>query len=94
VDDAGIWAEALDAVEEDADAPQGLAEEAQDLRRQWNELRFRTRRLQGEVERWVGSLTEQQLSQRDFYQEMLEILRRDTENLRARHRGSVPEGNS
>lgn len=94
VDDAGIWAEALDAVEEDADAPQGLAEEAQDLRRQWNELRVRTRRLQGEVERWVGPLTEQQLSQRDFYQEMLELLRRDTEELRARHRGSVPESDS
>jgi photosystem II stability/assembly factor-like uncharacterized protein len=92
VDDAGIWGEVLEEVGEDADAPEALAMEARDLQRQWNELRSRTRRLQGEVERWVGPLTQKQLSQRDFYREMLETLRRDAESLRARHRGLTAEG--
>jgi hypothetical protein len=92
VDDAGIWGEVLEEVGEDADAPEALAMEARDLQRQWNELRSRTRRLQGEVEGWVGPLTQKQLSQRDFYREMLETLRRDAESLRARHRGLTAEG--
>jgi len=92
VDDAGIWGETLEEVGEDVDAPAALVMEARDLQRQWNELRSRTRRLQGEVEGWVGPLTQQQRAQRDFYREMLETLRRDAESLRARHRGFAPEG--
>ena len=91
VDDAGIWGETLEEVGEDADAPAALVMEARDLQRQWNELQSRTRRLQGEVEGWVGPLTQKQLSQREFYREMLETLRRDAESLRARHRGFAPE---
>jgi len=78
--------------EESPDAAQALKDEARDLLRQWSELSFRTRRLQGEVEGWVGPLTQQQRSQREFYSEMLGTLRRETEELRARLAGSGGEG--
>jgi photosystem II stability/assembly factor-like uncharacterized protein len=94
VDDAGIWGEILEEVAGDSEAPDGLRAAARDLMRQWNELRTRTRRLRGEVEGWVGPLTGQQSSQRAFYQEMLETLRRETEALRVLHGGSTPEGTS
>jgi hypothetical protein len=78
-------------VEESAYASQAVKEEVGDLLRQWRELSSRTRRLQGEVEAWVGPLTEQQLSQRAFYREMLETLRREMENLTARMGGTGGE---
>lgn len=87
VDDAGILGEVLEEIVEDSDAPAELIRASQDLQRQWNEIRTRTRRLQGEVEAWVGPLTEQQRSQRDFYQEMLETLRRETQVLHVRYQG-------
>jgi len=92
VDDAGMWGDTLEAIAEDPDAPEGLARTSLDLQRQWNELRYRTRRLQGEVEGWVGPLTGQQRSQRAFYQEMLETLKRETEILSAAYQagGGVP----
>ena len=74
-------------LEEGADASQAVKEEAGDLLRQWRELSSRTRRLQGEVESWVGPLTAQQRSQRAYYQEMLETLQREMENLTTRMGG-------
>jgi hypothetical protein len=94
VDDAGIWGEVLEEVAGDEAARTELRATARDLMRQWNELRGRTRRLQGEVEGWVGPLTGQQESQRDFYREMLATLRQETETLRARYHSSTPEGSS
>jgi hypothetical protein len=92
VDDAGLWEETLEEVAGDQEAPAQLRETAQDLMRQWNELRSRTRRLVGEVEGWVGPLTAQQESQQAFYREMLEILRREAEAVRALYARSSPEG--
>ncbi len=89
VDDAGIWVEVLEEIREDGDAAPELAAAAQELHRQWNELRSRTRRLISEVEGWVGPLTEQQQSQRDFYREMLPVLRNDSQALRALYVGSL-----
>jgi len=60
------------------------AAQVRDLLRQWNELRARTRRLLGEVEGWVGPPTAQQASQWRYYQEMLEALTRETEDLARR----------
>lgn len=94
VDDTGIFGEVLEEVAEDSQAPAELRREAQDLMRQWNELRNRTRRLRGEAEGWVGPLTGQQESQKEFYREMLDTLRRETEALRARYVGDPKEGAS
>jgi len=71
-------------LDEEAGTPPAAASAARDLLRQWQELASRTRRLQGEVEGWVGPLTQQQESQRTFYRHMLDTLRQDTEGLRAR----------
>ena len=84
--------ETLEAVEEEAGTEGGVFEQVTDLLRQWRELSFRTRRLQGEVEGWVGPLTQQQASQRSFYLEMLETLRRETGVLSAGFQG--PQGES
>jgi hypothetical protein len=65
-------------VEAETGLPGGLGTWAQELVRQWGELRSRTRGLVGEVEGWVGPLTQDQLSRQSFYQEMVETLRRET----------------
>ena len=54
-------------------------------------LSSRTRRLQGEVEGWVGPLTAQQRSQRAFYTDMLETLREEMTDLTARSGGASGE---
>lgn len=91
VDDAGLWGDYLEEMAEDPDASDALVQDSRDLQRQWNELGSRTRRLQSEVEGWVGPLTEQQRSQWEFYLEMLDTLRRDAEVLRTRYRGTGGE---
>jgi len=86
VDDAGMFGDTLEEIAADPDVPDLLMEESRNLQRQWNELRSRTRRLQAEVESWVGPVTQQQRSQWEFYRGMLETLQRDTEVLRLRYR--------
>jgi hypothetical protein len=93
--EVGSGAEAMDeilaSVEERGDLPRGVEGQARDLARQWEELGSRTRRIQGEVEGWVGPLTEQQRTQWAFYREMLETLRRETEALKTRLQGEGGE---
>jgi len=76
--------EDLRPAEDDAAASEALRAQVRDLLRQWEELASRTRRLQAEVEGWVGPLTLQQDTQRAFYMEMLETLKSETSALRAR----------
>ena len=76
--------ERVAAVEEGGDLPGDLGDRAKDLLRQWGELNSRTRRLQGEVEGWVGPLTQKQTTQWAYYQEMLQTLGRETDALVAR----------
>jgi hypothetical protein len=83
--------EILTSVEERGDVPGAVEGQARDLARQWEELGSRTRRIQGEVEGWVGPLTEQQRTQWAFYREMLETLRRETEALKTRLQGEGGE---
>ncbi|MGM0668858.1 MAG: VPS10 domain-containing protein, partial [Gemmatimonadota bacterium] len=90
-DDAGLWRDYVEEMAEDPNASDALVQDSRDLQRQWNELGSRTRRLENEVEGWVGPLTEQQRSQWEFYLEMLDTLRRDAEVLRTRYRGTGGE---
>jgi hypothetical protein len=83
--------ELFEDVDESVDASRTVKEEAEDLLRQWSELSSRIRRLQGEVEGWVGPLTAQQRSQRAFYTDMLETLREEMTNLTARSGGASGE---
>lgn len=66
---------------------------ANDLLRQWNELRSRTQGLVREVEGWVGPLTQDQQSRRGFYREMVGTLERETAAL-AQRIGGGPAGGS
>ena len=78
--------ELMATLEEGEDFPGGMEDQVRDLTRQWRELGARTRRLQGEVEGWVGPLTEQQTTQWAYYREMLETLTGETDTLVARVR--------
>ncbi|MGW8268631.1 MAG: WD40/YVTN/BNR-like repeat-containing protein, partial [Longimicrobiales bacterium] len=84
--------ELLTTVEEREDVPPALESQARELMRQWEELSSRVRRIQGEVEGWVGPLTEQQGSQWAYYREMLETLRGETDTLGTRLRDLGGEG--
>jgi len=84
--------ELLDSLEERENVPPALKTHARDLMRQWEELGSRTRRLQGEVEGWVGPLTRQQGSQWAFYREMLDTLKGETDTLLNRLRDLGGEG--
>jgi len=64
---------------------------AADLQRQWNELRARIRGLMRDVEGWVGPPTQDQISRKGYYLEMVETLHRETETLR-REMGGAPAG--
>jgi photosystem II stability/assembly factor-like uncharacterized protein len=75
------WVEELSA-EEGVDGDD--LSKARDLLREWEELGYRSSRLRGEVEGWVGPLTEQQRSQWDFYREMKGVLEEETGELEAR----------
>ena len=68
--------------------PEGVSDLAQDLVRQWGELRSRTQGLVREVEGWVGPLTQDQLSRQSYYQEMVETLLRETRALSQRLGGT------
>jgi hypothetical protein len=74
----------VDEIGEAGDLPHQVVEEGQDLMREWRELSTRIRRLNGEVEGWVGPPTGQQQSQWSFYREMVETLSAEMEALRAR----------
>jgi photosystem II stability/assembly factor-like uncharacterized protein len=94
--DVGAGADSMEelqaSVEERETVPPALEAQARELMRQWEELSSRTRRLQGEVEGWVGPLTEQQRTQWAFYREMLETLREETDVLKTRLRDLGGEG--
>ncbi|MFC1660573.1 WD40/YVTN/BNR-like repeat-containing protein [Gemmatimonadota bacterium] len=64
----------LGTAEEDPDLAEAWKAKAEDLVREWSELTSRTRGLRGEVEAWVGPLTQDQAAQRSFYLEMLGTL--------------------
>jgi len=93
-DQARAASEDLGGAEEDSAASEAVRGEVRDLLRQWEELASRTRRLQAEVEGWVGPLTRQQDTQRAFYMEMLETLDSETASLRARLGGPGQEPRS
>jgi erythromycin esterase-like protein len=81
----------VERVESDSGLRETLSESSSELLRQWNELRNRTRSLAREVEGWVGPLSGDQASRRDFYQEMVETLRREAEAM-AERIGGTEEG--
>ena len=65
-----------DALEDIADDDTGpRATKLRDLAREFGELMSRIGRLSGDVEGVVAPLTQDQRSRRDFYVEMLEVLR-------------------
>jgi hypothetical protein len=74
---AGEMRGLADRVESDPAFREALAEWSGDLLRQWNELRNRTRGLVREVEGWVGPLSGDQTSRRDYYREMVGTLQRE-----------------
>jgi hypothetical protein len=69
--------ELAEKVESDPSFREALTEWSGDLLRQWNELRSRTRGLIREVESWVGPLSQDQASRRDYFQEMVGTLGRE-----------------
>lgn len=71
---------------------EGLSTWAQELVRQWGELRSRARGLMGDAESWVGPLTQDQLSRRDYYQEMVETLRREARAIAERIGSGTSQG--
>jgi len=77
------------AIESSSTASEPMKEEAQDLLRQWSELQSRARRLLGEVQGWVGPVTQQQATQWQFYLEMVGTLGGETEGLAQRFGGGV-----
>jgi hypothetical protein len=76
--------ELVEKVETEPSFQETLSSWSSDLQRQWNELRSRTQSLVREVEGWVGPLTSDQLSRRDYYQEMVGILGRESQAIAAR----------
>jgi hypothetical protein len=78
---AGEIVEVNRKIDADEAFKESLGEWASELQRQWNELRNRTRGLVREVEGWVVPMTGDQLSQKDFYQEMTDTLLRETRAL-------------
>jgi hypothetical protein len=76
--------EVVEKVETEPSFQETLSSWSSDLQRQWNELRSRTQSLVREVEGWVGPLTSDQLSRRDYYQEMVGILGRESQAIAAR----------
>ena len=73
--------------------PETLTTWANDILRQWNELQSRTRGLSREVEEWVGPLTADQLSRKNYYQQMVGTLGRETQAIAQRiGTGSTPGG--
>jgi photosystem II stability/assembly factor-like uncharacterized protein len=82
-------ADLAERVKAETGLPGNLAPWAEDLIRQWNELRSRTRSLVGEVEGWVGPLTQDQVSRRAYYQEMVETLGREAQAI-AQRIGTAP----
>jgi photosystem II stability/assembly factor-like uncharacterized protein len=76
--------ELVERTSEDPSFPESLGTWASDLQRQWQELRSRTRGLTREVEGWVGPLTQDQRSQKEYYLEMVDTLTRETEALTQR----------
>ena len=77
---------------DDADVAEAWKAKAADLLREWGELTSRTRRLRGEVEGWVGPMTQQQVDQRAFYEGMLATLTQETDVLEVRVREGTPAG--
>ena len=80
------------AIESSTTASELMKEEAQDLLRQWSELQSRARRLLGEVQGWVGPVTQQQATQWQFYSEMVGTLGGETEALAQRFGGGISGG--
>jgi hypothetical protein len=80
--------ELAEQVESDPALQEALSERSGDLLRQWNELRSRTSGLVREVEGWVGPLSGDQASRRDYYQEMVETLGREADAIAQRIGGS------
>lgn len=77
-------------VGEEVTFQEALSTWSEDLVRQWNELSSRTRGLAREVEGWVGPLTSDQVSRRDYYQEMVGTLGREMQTI-VRRIGGSPE---
>jgi hypothetical protein len=77
-------------VDDEATFAETLGDWAAELERQWNELRNRSRGLVREVEGWVGPMTGDQLSQKAYYQEMVDTLRRETRTLAQQVGGPSP----
>jgi hypothetical protein len=82
--------EVLDRAEADTDLADAWRDKARDLLREWDELTSRARRLRGEVEGWVGPLTQDQRTQQAFYLEMLETLGHEVDVLEVQIGGSGP----
>jgi hypothetical protein len=80
--------EVLDRAEADPELADAWQDKAQELVREWDELAFRTRRLRGEVEGWVGPLTQDQRSRRAFYAEMVGTLDHEVDVLEVQIGGS------
>jgi hypothetical protein len=91
--DAGSGADEMQElaqrVQADSTLPEELMAGAEELERQWNELRTRTRSLMREVEGWVGAPTEDQRAREAYYREMVGVLRDETAAL-ARRVGGEP----
>ena len=81
---ASEMADLAERVKSESSFPEALTTWADDLLRQWNELRSRTGSLAREVEGWVGPLTADQISRRTYYQEMVETLGREAQAIAQR----------
>jgi len=81
---AAEMAELSERVKAESAFPETLTTWAADISRQWNELQSRTRSLVREVEGWVGPLTRDQNSRKEYYEEMVETLRREAQAIAQR----------
>jgi hypothetical protein len=73
-DDVGEIAERLDADTDPLEIGAAMGRELRELARKTGEVSSRLSRLYGSAQRWVGPLTADQASQRQFLTEMLEAL--------------------
>jgi len=73
--------------EGDRELAPDVAAQVADLARETSELSSRVSRLQGGVSGWVGPLSADQASQRDFFQDMLNTLEEEWEAMRSRTGG-------
>jgi hypothetical protein len=70
----------------EAQAPRATLAKVQDMDREFGELVSRLSGLRGDAEDWVGPLTEDQSSQKAFFEQMLETLRTEWQAVQGRIR--------